>query len=328
MGATGEPGNCMIRAVRPTDVVALASLQASASLSEVTALASPHARTATGSALVLRVLLHSLVHPASRRSAWVYSERGRPAALLLARWRLGGLAWDVERLLVGQACEVAAADLLEHVCQRAGLEGARRVFLEVAAESPGLEIARRAGFEKYTSSWMYVAPGDRGLSDLDSFEARPRRSSDNYQLFRLYNATVPARVRSAEALTFEEWRALFPAPPAYLPPPVRNRRHLVWELGSELVGWVALSRGAAGEFAEMLVNPKYADGLDKLIAHLLQLAQGRAPLYVRVREYQSSLAQALEKAEFQAVTESHVLVRHLAARVPEARLVPAKLAGS
>src|SRR6202030_4050437 len=100
-------------------------------------------------------------------------------------------------------------DLLDQVAACAGSHAARRVFLETPAGGRGLEVARRAGFERFTSSELFVlAPGSK-IERTDLFEARPRLRADEQTLFQLYMSAVPAPVRAAEALTQEEWGALY-----------------------------------------------------------------------------------------------------------------------
>ena len=93
---------------------------------------------------------------------------------------------------------------------RPGIDAARRVFLETPVGGRGQDVARRAAFERFTSSELYIlAPGFK-FERTDLFEARPRLRADEQSLFQLYMAAVPAPVRAAEAMTLEEWGALYP----------------------------------------------------------------------------------------------------------------------
>ena len=51
------------------------------------------------------------------------------------------------------------------------------------------------------------------------------------------------------------------------------------------------------------------------------------PLFATARDYQPALASALQRAGFAPAGEVEILVRQLAARVPEPKLMPAKVVG-
>jgi hypothetical protein len=128
----------------------------------------------------------------------------------------------------------AAAELLEQVAACAGSHAARRVFLETPRGGRGQDVARRAAFERFSSSELYIlAPGFK-VERTDLFEARPRLRADEQTLFQLYMAAVPAPVRAAEAMTLEEWAALYPGRKRWRPSFTGSRQQYVWELGTRM----------------------------------------------------------------------------------------------
>jgi hypothetical protein len=159
------------------------------------------------------------------------------------------------------------------------------------------------------------------------YEARPRLRADEQGLFQLYVAAVPAPVRAAEAMTLEEWAALFPGRRRWQPSFTGSRQQFVWELGTSLVGWLEITFGQRSQFIELLIHPRYEEAADRLLRYALLQVSPRAPVYVSARDYQAPLAAALEHAGFAQAGRHDLYVKLLAARVAEPRLVPAKVVG-
>jgi hypothetical protein len=247
--------------------------------------------------------------------------------LATARPRAGGLAWDVVHLYADAEADTAAADLLEQVATDAGSHASRRVFLETPVGGRGADVARRAAFERFTSSELFVLMPGFKAERTDIFEARPRLRADEQALFQLYMAAVPAPVRAAEAMTLEEWAALYPGKKRWQPSFTGTRQQFVWELGTSVVGWMELTFGQRSQYVELLVNPRYEDAADRLVRYALLQVSPKAPVYILAREYQASLAQALQRSGFRVAGQHELFVKLLAARVREPRLVTANLVG-
>ena len=171
-----------------------------------------------------------------------------------------------------------------------------------------------------------MSPGFK-FERTDLFEARPRLRADEQALFQLYMAAVPAPVRSAEAMTLEEWAALYPGRKRWQPSFTGSRQQYVWELGTTLVGWLEITFGQRSQYLEMLIHPRYEDAADRLLRYALLQTSLKAPVYVTPREYQPHLSSALERAGFKLVGRHDLFVKLLAARVREPRLVPANVVG-
>jgi hypothetical protein len=247
--------------------------------------------------------------------------------LAMARPRAGGLVWDVVQLHADTDANGGGADLLDQVVACAGSHGARRVFFETPAGGRGPDVARRAAFERFTSSELYLlAPGFK-VERTDLFEARPRLRADEQGLFQLYMAAVPAPVRAAEAMTLEEWGALYPGRKRWQPSFTGSRQQYVWELGTSIVGWMELTFGQRSQYIDLLINPRYEDAADRLVRYALLQVSPKAPVYVGAREYQSTLARALVRSGFHLSASHASFVKLLAARVREPRLVTANLVG-
>jgi hypothetical protein len=317
----------LVRTLRPIDVVALASFNRRAGATEITAHSWPRVEPESGRVPYLNLMSTSVAHRPGGQRSWVAEQDGRLAGLATARPRAGGLVWDVANLHAPPGANTVAADLLEQVAACAASHAARRVFLEAPTGGRGQDVARRAAFERFTSNQLFVlAPGSK-IERTDLFEARPRLRADEQTLFQLYNAAVPAPVRAAEAMTLEEWGALYPGGKRWQPTFSGSRQQYVWELGTSMVGWLEVTFGQRSQLMELLVHPRYEDAADRLVRYALLQVSPKAPVYVTAREYQPYLASALQRAGFRLASQHDLFVRLLAVRVREPRLVTANVVG-
>ena len=317
----------MIRALRPTDLVGLGLFLRRAPGSEITAHMWPKIQPESGHLPFNQAVWQSVGQGPTRGRAWVAEDKGQIVGLAVARARCSGLVWDVEHLHATEGGNGQPEDLLDRVCHAAATSGARRVFLETPIGQRGSEIARRAGFERYTSaSVCRLDPPFKGSKD-GQFEGRPRLRADEQAMFQLYNAAVPVVVRSAEAMSYEEWSALHRGRKAWAPSLVGDRHQYVWELGEGLAGWMEVVYGHKSQYIELLVLPKYEPMLDRFLGYALKQVSEKAAVYSAVREYQAGLSTALERTGFKLAGQTEIYVRQLAVRVPERKLVPASIVG-
>jgi hypothetical protein len=317
----------LVRALRPIDVVALASFKRRAGATEITAHSWPRVEPESGRLPYASLMSASLGHRPGGQRTWLAESGGHVVGLATARPRAGGLVWDVVQLHAEPDADPAGSDLLEQVVVRAGSHAGRRVFLETPMGGRGIDVARRAAFERFTSSESFVLLPGFKVERTDVFEARPRLRADEQALFQLYMAAVPAPVRAAEAMSLEEWGALYPGRKRWQPSFAGSRQQYVWELGTSLVGWMELTFGQRSQYIELLVNPRYEDAVDRLVRYALLQVSTKAPVYMVAREYQASLAQALQRTGFRVAGSHELFVKLLAARVREPRLVTANLVG-
>jgi hypothetical protein len=317
----------LVRSLRPIDVVALASFQRRATGTEITAHNWPRVEPESRKVPYLSMASASVAHRPGGQRSWVAQQDGRLVGLTVARPRAGGLAWDVSNLHAAPEHDLVAAELLDQVAANAGGHAGRRVFLETPAGRRGQDVARRAAFERFTSNELYVlAPGAK-VERTDVFEARPRLRADEQTLFQLYMSAVPAPVRAAEAMTLEEWAALYPGRKRWQPSFTGTRQQYVWELGTTMVGWLEVTFGQRSQFMELMVHPRYEDAADRLVRYALLQVSQKAPIYVIAREYQPYLASALQRAGFRLAAQHELFVKLLAARVREPRMVTANVVG-
>lgn len=312
----------MIRAVRPIDVAALRAFLSRAGAVELTTHTWPKVQPESGHLSVLDVLGQALGQKSSR-GMWVATAERGLVGYAVAQARCDGMVWDVEHL---HAVELATGiELLEHLCSKAVDAGARRVFLELPAGSNAVEAARRAGFEPYADSTLLLLKPPLEVDRATTFGARPRLRADEHPLFQLYNAAVPAPVRAAEAMTYEEWSALHRGKKKWRPSLLGDRHQFVWELGEGIVGWMEVVFGQKSQYLEFLIKPGYESLLDRLVGYALTQVSQKAPVYATARDYQATLASALQRAGFSCQGEVEILVRQLAARAVQPKLVPANV---
>lgn len=258
---------------------------------------------------------------------WLSTSERQVDGLLVARPRCGGLVWDVEHLLTADGRAEPAEELLESVGQYAAERGGRRVFLEVPDDAHGAELAQKSGFEKYTTTTLYRLSAPFKVPALETLDGRPRLRVDEQPLFNLYGAAVPQLVRSAEALTYDEWSALHRGRKKWSPTLIGDRHQFVWEVGASLAGWLEVVYGQKSQYLDIMIDPKYESMVDRMLAFALKQVSEKASVYLAVRPYQTVLAAALERRGFAVGGRYDIYVRQLSVRVPERSLVPANIVG-
>ncbi len=312
-----------IRAIRPTDFVSLISFLRHDAHREVTAQLWPELwEGADGRGRW--TLLSRLVTRTSGAQAWLSLGDGDVHGLAIANPRAGKLAWDVESLFIAESDRSAGVDLLEHLAAESARRGARRLFLATPVDGEMARIAHQAGFVNYTTETLYSARLSETTGDVGCRQARPRLRQDTPALFQLYNAAVPCRVRSAEAMTIDEWLSLERGSRLWTPSLGGSRQHLVWETGNSLVAWLQLAFGGKSQHLELLVHPSEQSAIEEMLLCCFSQASCKVPVYFTVRDYQAGIVPMLESRGFTRTADYLVFARQLAVRVPGRALVPAR----
>jgi hypothetical protein len=260
---------------------------------------------------------------------WVQIENGQIHGLIAARARFGTDVWDIDQLVIAPSLDEdrVCLRLLDHLCSAAAEEGVLKVFLRLPDDSPWATATRQAGFVHYTSEQIYVLPAMEPLERPSLAGLRPRRPADHLALFHLYSAAVPAHVRQIEAMTLQEWRWNdnwgFASVASVRPALSRRRRDLVVQGETDLIAWLQVQTHSR---SVRLLNDAES-GLEPglLLRRALAELAPPGPVACPVRDYQGELVAPLEDLGF-VPGESHALfARLLAARIPERRLVPARV---
>jgi hypothetical protein len=244
-----------------------------------------------------------------------------------ARVRSGHRAWELDQLFAGGAEAVSQEDdgemrrpeadaertiheLLERIVQQAGESKAERVLLRVPLGSPVFSAARRAGFYpgyqeallESRTSWepgllpeSAPAPGDAWRSLLPE---------DYYPLFQLYCAATPQPVRTAVALTFDQWRDAQES--------LDEGRSRVLTHNGKVVGWLGLSRCGRATAAGAMVHPEFPQLWPGLAEQALR-EQG--PVRWLVPDYQEAALGSLVWRGFHDTARYVVMIKTVAVPV-------------
>jgi hypothetical protein len=310
----------MIRPLRASDALSIGLLQAGKDAPEITASIWPRTPPESKRDGLASLLRQAIIRSPSEVQTGIDFQAGRTRGLVTLRARASGLAWDIEYLRAVD--EHSAAELARWAIDRAITARARRIFLATPDTGEAATIPPRAGFEQYSAGATYRLDPGFSRETEEAIPARPRLRSDEIPLFQLYNAVVPANVRSAEALTQEEWAALYPGRKPWAPRMLGDRQDYVWEIGPRLAGWMRVIFGARAQSLELLVDPSYESHLPRMLRYALVQMSAKAPVLVDVREYQGAVQAALEQVGFRRMDSYFLWVLQLANRVPESKWAP------
>ncbi len=251
-----------------------------------------------------------------RRHTWVWPNRGRILGVISTKNCSGPTSWQIDYLRVGD--EECCLALLDKVSAVGAEQGVKKLFLRLPQDSPLVEGVRRSGFSAYSADYLYRYGGEGTPRIVESpYTPRPRSSNDDYRLFELYCAAVPAPVRTAEGMTFEEWQASRDRgswPQRY--------REYVWEKEGRLVGWLRISSARGMGCFEVMLHPAEGEGLEWLVNRALESLDGKSPLFCVASAFQGQLRSLLPTMEFEEVAQYCALVKELALRVREPSLMP------
>ncbi|MCL4534536.1 MAG: hypothetical protein M1370_05165 [Bacteroidetes bacterium] len=311
----------MIRVLRPTDFGAFLALRRTLLPNQALTKTNPEPLSPTLFSFVRDAML---VPPL--RHSWIEVRDGFPQGLVSAKARPGTDMWDVDQLIVPDSPENGGDGglaLLAKVCETALQEGIHRVFLRVAAESPVMAAARRAGFCHYTTEYVYRLSATPRDGEWLPPGLRPRRRADHQALFHLYSTCVPAGVRSVEGMTLQEWRwndgwGIRQA--GWIGKRLRNRQDFVLDEDGELTAWLRISR--RHRTLELLCLPEWQGQLQDMVRFGVLVLGDWQPITCPVRAYQTALCLPLEKLGFKLLGEHALLARSLLARVTQPKLMP------
>ncbi len=245
--------------------------------------------------------------PRAKEHAWVWRRGNRVMGVASVRPRASHRSWEVPALHIGAAAEPAVSELLEQVAASAAAEGAERVFLRLRDDHEVIRAARVGGFFPCISETLYqrlsstTANGKGALLDGES-RMRPMEPSDEYGLFRLYNAATPVPVRSLVAMTFEQWQASREQCPG-------RHEQRVLEREDAIRGSFDTTISSSVGGLSATVHPDEDALLPDIVDQgLRSLSTTRAVLCL-VPEYQVSLGRVLEDRGFEPIDQFVTLIK-------------------
>ncbi len=248
-------------------------------------------------------------------------ESGRDLlGLASARERSGPRASEISQLFLAAAEEGNGIDLMERLSQLAAGRGAKRIFLRIGDGDPLEDSCRRAGFFPCYRESLYRGQANATpLGSGSSLPLRPRVSLDEHALFRLYNAVVPHKVRTAVGLTMEEWRDGQERCPG-------SCKEMVYESDEGIGAWLRTTGDSKMGHLEVLFHPGKGEVLDALLDQGLRDLGDRRVVSVIVPEYQGPLHRLLEERGLEETSKYLVMVKFMARRVEEKAAASTKAA--
>ena len=250
----------------------------------------------------------TFVLPNAKDRAWVWRTGNRVMGVASVRPRAGRRSWEVPALYIGSTARLAVSELLEQAAKSAAGNGAERVFLRLREDDEVISDARVGGFFPCMSETLYqsASGGSSGTSygngPLFDARMRPMEPSDDYGLFRLYNAATPAPVRTLVAMTFDQWQASREQSPG-------RHEQRVLERDDNVRGWLGTSLGSGVGALSALVHPDDNLVLPEIVSLGLRTLSSANTIWCIVPEYQASLGQILEDRGFEPVEHFITLVK-------------------
>ncbi|MSQ14638.1 MAG: hypothetical protein EXR50_02075 [Dehalococcoidia bacterium] len=310
----------MIRVILPTDVVSLLAFENKALANQVvtkSSLSKAHEKPGPVGPITDQWL--SL----ENYKTWVSIRGLTIEGLVSVHSRPKRTAWEVEWLVLypdPSSRERVCLELLQHLAEDGVGSGVEVIFLRLPVDSRETELAKRAGFWPFSVESLLTCNDITAISgDMEelSVDFRPKTNSDNHGIFRLYHAAMPQSVKEAEGLTLAEWME-------------RNDNSLprgkeyVFEEDGMLKAWLFVSNGGGvGQF-DMIVHPS-RQNLVELTARYAISKLKKGPAIILVPEYQYQLKSFLtNNSLFDNKGEYSHLMRHLAVRIRQPQMVPAR----
>lgn len=257
------------------------------------------------------------------RYTWIETSRGRIRGLISVRSRPSPINWQVDSLILdrGSDCLDICLRLLEYVSAVGSENGIHKVFLRVEKESPLKEVARQAVFLPYKTELLYARAAQPGaILSTPGDRVRPKRPADDINIFHLYSAAVPGHVRQAEAMTFDEWKAITKKHLS-----LSAQQELVIERDGSVAGWLRVRQGRQANSFDILTLPQQEETMEELLNHCLSILDQKRPTFCLVPEYRDDLRRALEERCFGLMGEYSSFVKQLAVRIRQPRLAPARI---
>lgn len=233
------------------------------------------------------------------------TEGASVVGIAAARPRSGPRSWEISHLLVESDEDAGCSELFNElnvgVAQRAG----ERVFMRLQAGEPLAETARHSGFVPCGEETVFLGP-KLSLDNEEPIALRMSTPSDEYGLFRLYNAATPASIRLQAGMTFDLWSSSRER--------VRGRpQEFIYEEGGHVMAWLRTTRMARVGHLVMMVHPDAETKTAALVAFgSLELGKSNMMSCV-VPAHQQILQSLLSREGYDVIGEYVTLVRSMLA---------------
>ena len=258
-------------------------------------------------------ILRSAITPTSKRCASICVEGVGTVGFASATRRSGNKSWEISQLYAAAQAEKELRSLFEDVAKACGTRAVERVFLRLLRDDPLVDVARLSGYfpcyeeELFTRRWESTASRPTPSSQVATTDQpRLKAASDEYPLFRLYNAATPAEVRKMVGMTLEQWQSS-----------QENVRGKGQDFVYDSNGGIncQLRIGVKGKSGQILALARADD--DQTLADAITFSQRWSPVVEEwaclVPEYQPRLGSILSSQGFKPVSEFVVLVKSMKA---------------
>ena len=255
----------------------------------------------------------------TRRHTWVFVERGRIVGLVSLRdcghpaaWRIDCLQSDGEQCLA----------LLDRVSAAASTERVRKLFLRLLSDSPLTHQARRSGFSPYKADYVYrlkADPFQATTPNPQQYGLRPASKSDDYRLFGLYTAVVPAPVRTAEGMTLTEWQETRDRP-------AWPEQHREFVLGTQesITGWLRVKSFRESGCFCILCHESDGESLELLMKCAIRSLHAKSSIFCVAYAFQQRLLRLLEDLGFEQMAECSSLMKEMTVKATQPHFMPVR----
>ena len=212
-------------------------------------------------------------------------------AIVAARPRATARCWELALLLAdspdGDACHDVFGILFREIAHRGG----ERVFLRLREDDPLVQLAASCGFTKYGEEILLAGP-KIGFPGASTQGIRPAKQIDEHDLFRLYNASTPSRVRFTLGMTADQWRA------------ARERigwrsREYIYRKDDAAMGWAQVARRGRSAIITLMSHPGADDAIPALVTHSMSRSWGVKNWYILASDHQGRLEALMRQRGFQ-----------------------------
>ena len=219
----------------------------------------------------------------------------KPLAIASARRRSAAKCWEITRLFARDGVDALLPDLLEGVATFAAKRGCERIVLRLRYDDPLVDVARRGGYFPRISQTLFRRESALERKPppyiADGAIMRKRARSDDYALFRLYNAATPLHIRTHIGMSIDQWLA-------WRERAGRSCAEFVCERDGGVIGGVRLFRIGGVWALEVEAHPDYAGIAAALLDFGLAQIGTNAPVICLAAAHQEALAGALTDRGF------------------------------
>ena len=220
---------------------------------------------------------------------------GSTLAIASARRRSAAKCWEITRLFARDGVDALLPDLLEGAATFAAKRGCERIVLRLRYDDPLVDVARRGGYFPRISQTLFRRESalECKLAPYiaDGAIMRKRARSDDYALFRLYNAATPLHIRTHIGMSIDQWLA-------WRERAGRSCAEFVCDRDGGAIGGVRLFRIGGVWALEVEAHPDYAGIAAALLDFGLAQVSTNAPVICLAAAHQEVLANALTDRGF------------------------------